>query len=194
MARGFTLIELAVVLVVAGFLLAVGLASWTTVVEVRRIAKAKSQLLQMRDCLLQASLRHEYYPSDADVARCQDHTGPDPWGTQIRFVRGRNPSNTLLDANFTAVTDLARGQTMTLPSSTITLTTPEGNRTSIAFALVSLGKDKQADHTTYSSLTNTTLPVPITNGMDFSNPADDLVLVVQGYEVTGYIRNVVGPQ
>lgn len=193
MARGFTLIELAVVLVVAGFLLAVGLASWTTVVEVRRIAKAKSQLLQMRDCLLQASLRHEYYPSDADVARCQDHTRPDPWGTQIRFVRGQTPSTTPLDANFTAVTDLAHGQTMTLPSPTITLMTPEGNRTSIAFALVSLGKDKTADHATYSSLTTNPTAL-ITNGMDFSNPTDDLVLVVHGYEVTGYIRNVVGPQ
>lgn len=191
---GFSLLEVSIALVIIGLLLAVGVLSWSSVVETRRLAKARTQLLEMRDCLLRRSLTHEHYPSDEDVALCRTQIGSDPWGGQIRLVRGVLGDNTTaLDEDAPAVTDAARNQTMVLPSPTRKVLTPDGNRTSVALALVSLGKNGAPDHGSASALTSN-LSAILTADMDFANPADDLVVVVQGYEVAGYIRNVAGAQ
>ncbi|MDI3493699.1 MAG: hypothetical protein PWP17_1583 [Desulfomicrobiaceae bacterium] len=194
---GFSLLEVSIALVIIGLLLAVGVLSWNTLAETRRLAKARAQLLEVRDCMLRASLLHEHYPSDTDFLRCSNATGLDPWGGGLRMVRGVTTAGLALDESFAVVTDAARDQTLTLPDGNASraILLPEGeNRTSIAFAVVSLGKNRAADHPSLAGL-NTATIVPLAASMDFSSPTkDDVVLPVQGYEVMGYLRNVVGPQ
>ncbi len=194
-ASGFTLLEIAIVLVVIGALLAIGVASWVTFAEGRRLAKGQAQLLELRDCLLRASLIHERYPSDTNFLRCRNETGPDPWGGDFRLVRGLDNATSLpLNASFAVVTDPVRAQALALPHTGWRILLPEANVTAIAFALVSLGKDHLADHPSYAGLTTAAI-ANLTNDFDFSSTTkDDLVLPVQGYEVMGFLRNVVGPQ
>ncbi|BDV02065.1 hypothetical protein TDMWS_21500 [Thermodesulfomicrobium sp. WS] len=194
---GFSLLEVSIALVIIGLLFAVGALSWSALAETRRLAKARAQLLEVRDCMLRASLLHEHYPSDTDFLRCSNETGLDPWGGDLRMVRGVTTAGLPLDESFAVVTDAARGQLLTLPDGNASraILLPEGeNRTSIAFAVISLGKNRVADHPSVAGL-NTNAIVPLSASMDFSSPTkDDVVLPVQAYEVMGYLRNVVGPQ
>lgn len=196
-SAGMSLLEVSIALVVIGLLLAVGVVSWGTLAETRRLAKARAQLLELRDCMLRASLLHEHYPSDTDFMRCRSETGKDPWGGAFRMIRGVTTAGTPLDETFAVITDAARGQTMTLPDGNASraLVLPGGeNRTGVAFAVVSLGRNLVADHPSLSVLNGSPI-APLFTSMDFSSPnKDDVVLPVQGYEVMGYLRNMIGPQ
>lgn len=194
-AAGFTALELTMALIVIGALLAVGVSAWSTMAETRRLARAQAQLLEVRDCLLRRSLIHERYPDDAAFLRCRAETGRDPWGGELRLVRGVSPANLPLTEAFSPIEDPVRGQALTQAHPSLAILLPGGdNRTAIAFAIVSLGRNGVADHASYAGL-DTNATVLLAADMDFSSTAkDDLVLPVQSYEVMGFLRNVVGPQ
>lgn len=192
---GFSILELSIALVVIGALLAVGVSAWSTMAETRRLARAQAQLLEARDCLLRHSLIHERYPDDAAFLRCRAETGRDPWGGELRLVRGVSPANLPLTEAFSPIEDPVRSQALTQAHPSRAILLPEGdNRTAVAFALVSLGRNGVADHGSYASLDTNAIAV-LAADMDFSSTTkDDLVLPVQSYEVMGFLRNVVGPQ
>ncbi len=191
--QGFSLLEATLVLVVVGILLGIGLLSWSSFADSRRYSKTNSQLMQMKDCLVRCIVFTEHYPREDDFKNCRDLTGKDAWGGDIKWIVGTNSTGEALDENHAVVTDEARNQTAEILHSTRTITTANGNFTSVAFALVSLGEDGEANSSTYNTLNSADWLKLSDQSPDFSAAADDLVLVVTGYELAATIKNAVGP-
>lgn len=192
-ARGFTLLEIALVLVVVGILLAIGLLSWSSFAESRRYSKTNSQLMQMKDCLVRCIVFTEHYPRQDDFENCRDLTGKDAWGGDIKWIVGVNNAGTRLDKTHAVVTDVARNQTAEGLHSSHEIITANGNFTNVAFALVSLGEDGEANSSTYNALNSAEWLKLSGSSPHFSAASDDLVLVVTGYELAATIKNAVGP-
>lgn len=192
-ARGFTLLEIALVLVVVGILLAIGLLSWSSFAESRRYSKTNSQLMQMKNCLVRCIVFTEHYPRQEDFEHCRDLTGKDAWGGDIKWIVGVNNAGTRLDKTHAVVTDEARNQTAETLHSSHKVITANGNFTNVAFALVSLGANGTADNATYGALNSADWFVLSAVDPNFSTASDDLVLVVTGYELAAIIKNAVGP-
>lgn len=190
-ARGFTLLEIALVLVVVGILLAIGLLSWSSFAESRRYSKTNSQLMQMKDCLVRCIVFTEHYPRQDDFENCRELTGKDAWGGDIKWIVGVNNTDDALNPTHAVVTDKARNQNATRLSD-YKIITANGNFTSVAFALVSLGEDKKPNGSgsSYSDLNNHS-EIQLTENATVNS--DDLVLVVTGYELAATIKNAVGP-
>ncbi len=196
--RGFTFIEVAIVLIIAGIIISVGAASWLTFMEGRRVAKTRSVLQQAKDCLVRRVVFNERYPREEDFTDCLDEAGSDGWGRQVYGLVGHpDGDDDPLDGTDFVVSDDARDQTMTTVSADYVVTTVQGNQTKIAFVLFSRGKDGKADDTSYDEDEisydeddhTATLPK---SGADFSSTTDDLYLVVKSYELIAAIKNAVG--
>jgi len=79
--HGFSLIELAVVLVIIGLLLGGGLAAFTATTEQARRAEQKRQLQHIREALYGFAMVEGRLPCPDDL---DDATAPDPDGTEDR--------------------------------------------------------------------------------------------------------------
>ena len=67
MKRGFTLIEIIIVIIIVGILAAVGMTQYSVVVEKGRIAEAKTRIGVMRQ------LAHEYYLNNGTFSGISDN-------------------------------------------------------------------------------------------------------------------------
>ncbi len=190
-SRGFSLLEIAIVLIVVGILLGIGLLSWSSFVDSRRYSKTNSQLMQMKDCLVRCIVFTEHYPRQADFEQCSELTGKDAWGGRLRWIVGAT-STGALNEQHAVVTDTPRNQTATALAG-YNIFTANGNFANVAFALVSLGEDGAADNPTYATLNNANSSILNAMSPDFSAASTDIVLVVTGYELAATIKNVVGP-
>lgn len=95
---GFTLIEMAIVLVIAGIMMALGYFSWGMVVEGRKNAATLATLRKAKACIMGSILADGVYPSytaartapidpTVVVDRCLD-SRLDPYGNPIYFIEG----------------------------------------------------------------------------------------------------------
>ena len=210
---GFTLIELGIVLVVAGLLIGLGISSWVGFRDSRRLALAASLEYQMKDCLTRRVLHSERYPTwkgaaacdttlDVDACMCSNGSPIlDPWGKPFLFLSGwdtTSPARGLGDisAGLTSqfvISDTARDQTRTAPAATSTATDHTGTgRKDVAFILVSYGQDTLADSTTYGSRfgTNRAAALSTATPPNFqTGHKDDVYLIVTGGELTAYLAH-----
>ncbi|MGE4299420.1 MAG: type II secretion system protein [Desulfovibrionaceae bacterium] len=211
---GFTLIEMAIVLIIIGLLVGVGVSTWMGMLSVRKYATTVSVLQQAKMCLLKRSFVSEQYPSyttglicgsndndnnDVDACLCGGALH-DAWGRRIYFLDGRDSSNNVL-AGGNVVADDARGQTRTEPGASSQVTDHQGaTRSDVAFVLLSFGEDGTPDgpdaNTHYKALFEADLNVQVrpmpTPAPDFSYETDstkkDVELVVTSYELLSQIR------
>ena len=97
--RGFTLIELAVVLVILGFLFAGILIPFTTQIELRRVAETQKTLLEIREALIGFAAAKGRLPCPASAASNGQEdfgaTGNESNGNCANFLDGFVPGVTL---------------------------------------------------------------------------------------------------
>ncbi len=180
-ARGFTLIEMSIIIVIIGIILGAGTLAWNAVTEGRKLAKAKSTLYEVRSCLVRRMFYNNTYPSytgdgttaTSDNVLCDD-TGAqmsvpdedvdsclcnvvDPWGHPVFYVEGvvEDPAGEALSAGTKYVTDNpAQGVNATNPDRTgSVLTDLNGNTVNyVVFVLISAGSDGLLDDSSYRDL------------------------------------------
>lgn len=174
--RGFSLIELGVVLVIVGILLSLGGLATVSLIEARRGAATRSTLEQIKECLIKRMYNTNTYPSytanlycppegvagvtsdpgstlDVDACMCARR---DAWGHQFYYIEGVADTtlNPLSTANTYVIANGGRGVTGTLPDqANSALRTKDGSLLGgVAFIIVSAGKDNRLDHSSYSGL------------------------------------------
>lgn len=156
---GFTLIELSVVIVIIGIILGAGTLGWNAVTQGRRLAEAKTNLLEVRDCLLRRMYYNNTYPSytgDLDSCLCGVL---DPWGNKIYYIEGVSKAAgggfEPLSLDGKHVADVAhQGVNGTTPDKDASrIIDMNGNEVNyIVFVLVSAGADRLLDHSSYRNL------------------------------------------
>ncbi len=176
-AQGFTMMELSIVIVIIGLLMAGGVAGFSAVMEGRRVAKTASILYQAKQCLLKRMFYSNQYPSYFDGGTAADNTDDldcaagnldvandvddclcnllDAWGQPLLYLEGAwddAGSDTRLTGEF--ITDNpAQAQNATYPDSGSAIVDKDGTTIpGIAFVLISYGRDRIADHTSYRDL------------------------------------------
>ncbi|MBG0775656.1 MAG: prepilin-type N-terminal cleavage/methylation domain-containing protein [Desulfovibrionaceae bacterium] len=201
--RGFTLLELAIVMVIMGVLIAVGVGSWLSMTEGRRIAKTVSDLAKVKECLVKRAYYSGRYPSysanldcsgsyshDADVDECLCGVGgKDAWDGDLYFLEGvRSVNQGLHDQALVA--DKAEGVSRTTPSLLdSSVLDKQGPRYDVAFVLISWGKDGAPDDTSYGArLSATEQANYMTAQPDFSGNTDDIHLVVTSRELLAALK------
>ena len=203
---GFTLIEMGIVLVVAGILISLGSMSWLLLVEGRKNSSTLATMRRARDCIENYVIQTGRYPAysanlstdpNAAVNICLQGK-QDAWGQQILFLEGiRDGGGTLADL-CVLPTDTASSSDPCSPShtsnppiktdTTSRMVDKDGNTISdVAFVLISYGKGLHSDHTSYGNRLDPTVAGTYANQMtttpDFSTSLltgedDDLYLVV----------------
>jgi type II secretory pathway pseudopilin PulG len=203
LSSGFTLIEMAVILVIIGLILFVGVASWQMLSEGRRITRTRIILEEAKDCLIKRMYYTEAYPrfhtgrdasnSSADVDQCLGEKR-DAWGHPLRYLGGINATNGSLAGQF-IIDDRAENQTAVSPGDWSNAIDKDGNNTGdIAFVLISFGRDGQADHSSYGgrlptddiyepTQTASSTEDDPANPPQFNVTGDDLSLIVTGNEL-----------
>jgi prepilin-type N-terminal cleavage/methylation domain-containing protein len=193
--RGFSLIELAIILVIVGIILSIGTASWVTFMEGRRVAKTRSVLQQAKDCLVRRVVFNERYPRAVDFEECVGEVGKDGWNRNVGWLIGFNDDEDALNGTMFVARDDARNQTATYPDTESRAVTETGDQKSVALILLSAGDDGDWDHSSYKTELNGAGPYVLnsSNPPDFvASQKDDIFLVVKGYEFTAAIKNAVG--
>lgn len=172
--RGYTLVEMAIVLVIAGIILAIGVSSWMLLAEGRKNSSTYATMRRARDCIEDYVAQTGLYPAySSDLAADPNFAVNiclngklDAWGEQIMFLEGiRDGGGTLaslcLLSTETASTDdpcsaeyaVTADRPPIKPDATSTITDKDGNTISdVAFVLISYGRQRNADHTSYGNL------------------------------------------
>lgn len=217
--QGFTLLEIAIWMVVAGILLGAGVMAWSSFRDSRRLALTASQLYQIKDCLTRRVLHSERYPSwnssaayafcrysflDVDACMCQSGAGTtDSWGRSIYLLAGVDSTPRALGDRVAGLpsqlllTDSARNQTALFPAAGSTATDHTGVvRPDVAYILFSYGIDGTADHASYGNRFSGAFATYRANVLDTANPPnfqtghkDDVYLVVTAGELSSALKN-----
>lgn len=205
-AAGFSLIELAIVLVIVGVILAIVGASFLSLIKGQRLSETRAVLDQAKECLLQRSFHSERYPTftanldcglndnatmDVDACLCQSGVS-DAWNQPLRFIEARVLNQSAGLADKPATDDFLRdNQNRVLPSPLANVITATGETIDdVAFVLLSLGEDRAAGDPSYGNPLVGTLAatMPANTSLDFRNKGDDLYLVVTSRELARYLR------
>ncbi|MBU1001818.1 MAG: type II secretion system GspH family protein [Proteobacteria bacterium] len=172
---GFTLIEIGLVIVIVGIIMAAAGLGWNAVVEGRRIAKTAAVMDDIKSCLIRRCVLSGRYPTytgsttpgntadnlDCDVAglsavgldvdSCMC-SALDGWGNKIYYLEGIKDGGGDGLAGEYIITDTMTGASRVLPDATSTIINKSGiTIQGIAFVLVSLGRNRVADHTSYNN-------------------------------------------
>lgn len=171
------MMELAVVLVIIGLLVAGGVAGFTAMLEGRRVAKTASVLYQTKQCLLKRMFYSNQYPSyfdngtptnnnddldcdagnydltnDLDSCLCNVY---DAWGQRLYFLEGYwddGGTDTRMTGEF-VIDNPAQAQNATYPDTDSKIVEKDGATVpGIAFVIISYGRDGTADNSSYGNL------------------------------------------
>ena len=196
--NGFTLVELAIVILIAGLLMGIGIFSWQSMMKARRIAATRSALYQAKDCLLTRIASTNKFPDysspvdcdnpdstrDVDFCLCQIK---DAWGKRIVLLEGRDGTGCLSSSSRYVTRNKAASQMRATLTSQIRDTHGKTIKR-VAFVLISKGEDGKFDSKTYgdyfpnnddlANCIDPANPIP-----DFSNNTDDIMIVITGNEL-----------
>jgi general secretion pathway protein G len=86
-ARGFTVIELAIVLAIAGLLIAIGVPTVKNYLEGARVAQAKIEIADMQKVIRKLEVANGAVPADLAAAGLDGKL--DPWGNPYEYFNQR---------------------------------------------------------------------------------------------------------
>lgn len=191
--EGMTLVEVAIVLVIAGIILGIGASSWMLLAEGRKNSSTLATMRRARDCMVNYVAQTGLYPaysadlaSDANAAVDICLLGKvDGWGRQIMFLEGLPDGGVgNLAGGCLLATDLVADDDPCSPSYALrtppikpdaasTLTDKDGNVISdLAFVLVSFGRLRNADHTSYGNRLDPAQAGVFANRINSASPPD----------------------
>lgn len=204
-ASGMTVVELALVVVIIGCVLALGGYSMITMLHNARLSKTRAILEQTRDCLIKRAVYNDRYPSYAatgvidctdltyDVNACfckKDGVVKDAWGQELRYLEGVNAGKGLGGQK---IMDFSGSGNAVSPGEASKLINKAGKEEDdVAFVLISYGEGTDstegiAFHDSYGSrFPGTALAGHIAVGAppDFRHKDnDDLYLLVTAGEL-----------
>ncbi len=162
---GFTLIELTISVVIIGIIVVIGVGSWQMLLKSRQLAKTRSDLLQVKQCLISRAVWSERYPSynatsmqipancsggaslDVDACLCEGGVILDEWGGRVHFIAGILDSGGASANGQFFIDDDAKGQNATqLHDSDSKFSDTNGETVqNVAFVLVSCGENRSSD-------------------------------------------------
>lgn len=199
---GFSLLEVAIVLVIAGIILGIGTSAWLTMNEARRITLTTNRMRAAKDCLITRVVNSKKYPERAptddyanetryEVSRCLAQRN-DGWGQPIYFLEGFRPGGAGLaggclfqDEALPEDHPCGVDNAPVLPSVDSQAIDKDGAPAvdDVAFVLVSFGSDLTADDVSYGSVLTggvlaATMTASTTPDFTFSNGEDDVVMIV----------------
>lgn len=205
---GFSLIEMALVLVVVGIILGIGTSAWLSINDARRITVTSNRMQAAKNCLITRVVNSHRYPkytsgySDPnanEVDRCLGER-IDAWGQPIRFLEGfQDGGGTLAGACLVADDALPTSHPChpdnapVLPedgSSGSTAVDKDGNTVEdVVFILLSFGEDMTADDASYGTPLNTDIATQMTAEPNFEEDPDedDIVLIVTVHDLLAAI-------
>ncbi len=82
--QGFTLIEVAIFLVIAGAVLSVAALAWNVLAQGRQVAAAKNILTETDNCLVDFTILAKKIPDTTYFSKHCSKT--DPWGQELRLI------------------------------------------------------------------------------------------------------------
>ena len=216
--QGFTLIEMAIVLVIIGIIIGAAGLGWYSLMEGRKLAKTYGTLVQAKECLVKRMLYSNQYPSytanlDCDTPGSFDLSAKDvdacicnlrdAWGQRLYFLEGVNGTVALNSplTGFHVTDNPAQNQNATkhLEYSVIK-DKDENNIRYVAFVLISSGKNLTLDHTSYESAFTSAFPSHVVTLNPASPPdfsaAPDVTLLGTGDPAVrdDVILTVTGPE
>lgn len=209
-SRGYTLIEVAVVLVIAGIILGIGVSSWMLLVEGRKNSATYATMRRVRDCITNNVAQSGLYPAYSSSLTANANAAVDiclggkmdAWGEQIMFLEGIRDGGGSLSGLCLLSTETAdsndpcspqhTSSPPIQPDTTSAITDKDGNTISdVAFVLISFGRQRNPDNTTYGNLLDPAQAGVFANQMSsgtrpdfsytsFTNPRedDDIYMVV----------------
>ena len=127
---GFTLIEFAIFLFIAGTVLGVAAAAWSVLVQGRQIQATRNILDEANNCLMDYLVLSKRIPSTLYFTN--SCSKGDPWGNSLRFVTGAAGQG----VNCTAQT----------PGSLTVRLSATDLRNNIAWILISAGPNRAFDY------------------------------------------------
>ncbi len=204
-SNGFTMLEVGIILLVLGFIITVAIFSWLSLMESREIAKTKATLLVVKRCLLKKMAISLEYPTYSSNLNCTTNYDPakdvdscicdssikDAWDNKIRFLEGFDTTSTSLQGKMAIDRPPAEINGTSASDSSIVIDKKGDTIRNVVFVLISFGKDKQPDHTSYGNLfVSGSLVGSLTNGTPrFDSIADDICLILTDHEVKALLKD-----
>lgn len=167
-SKGFTLIEMAIVLVIAGIIMGIGASGWMLLAEGRKNTSTYATMRRVRDCIENYVAQSGLYPSYSSNLATDTNAAVnlclggklDAWGEQIMFLEGIRDGGGNLSGLCLLSTETADSNDPCSPQHTSsppihpdaasTITDKDGNTIEdVAFVLISFGRQRNADHTSY---------------------------------------------
>ncbi len=199
---GFSLVETALVLLLVGFLLSLGTASWSTLATSKRIAQTRSELLGVKQCLVRHVSYSGRYPTfasstdcsqnqETDLGVCLCRNNPkDVWGNPYVYLEGRDINGDGLAGKSVVDNGYLGMEAADIDADTYAADASGQSHTSVAFVLVSLGGNGLADGVFddfSSGITARTMGKPVdfsVGGEDF----DDIYVIVTTRELRATLQ------
>ena len=169
-AKGFTLVELAIVLVIIGIIISAAGLGWYSLMEGRKLAKTYGTMVQAKECLVKRMLYSNQYPSytanlDCDTAGSFDLSAKDvdacicnlrdAWGQRLYYLEGVNGTVALNSplTGFHVTDNPAQNQNATKHQEYSVIKDKDENHIRyVAFVLISSGKNLTLDNSSYRGL------------------------------------------
>lgn len=205
---GFTLVEMALVLLIIGLVAGLGYTAWQSLNDASRIQATENRMRAARDCIVAGTVNSGRYPSyDQDydspganvVDGCLDGI-EDSWGQPILFLEGLSSPGTGLEGECLDPSETADSSdpchisnAPVRPDPVNSLATDRDGNTveRVAFILISYGDDMMAADTSYGDRfdigANQFASVMGATTPDFSTAAtleaEDIYMIVTFYDL-----------
>ena len=128
-ATGFTLLEIGMVLIIAGIIMFVSTGAWTVLLEGKRVSATRNLLNTSNSCLQQYTTLSKRVPTTTFFSKnCMKI---DPWGNALHFFSGASAQEINCTTQLSNLKNIKRADGSIIPS--------------VAWIIVSPGPNKKLD-------------------------------------------------